>query len=319
MDKSGGDKPHRSAADQNGGFTRRSFLTGVVGLGAAVGLAGVPEGPLWWRKDAFAATAPLGPPTTTVPLPTTTAPEQLLLTWGADPATAVTVSWSAPGTVAQPAPKLAYSTSPITATNPGRIVSLPEPKPLDVTHRYPKAASVSFTDGLNGQTTYFYHLQLTDLRPGTRYYYEVSDGAPTPSTAGSSFETAPSGRARFRFSSYGDLATPSWDLNASGNIWHESCDNAYYAVSAIEDPGDGHGAPLFHLLNGDLCYANLDIENAPGVWRDFGVNMARSAANRRRATTESPAHHRALPNWPLTRRRRKCSCLPTVRFSSKHR
>jgi len=51
-------------------------------------------------------------------------------------------------------------------------------------------------------------------------------------------------------------------------------------VSAIEDPGDGGGAPLFHLLNGDLCYANLDIQNAPGVWRDFGVNVARSAGNR---------------------------------------
>ena len=62
---------------------------------------------------------PSGPPTTTLPLPTTTEPEQLLLTWGADPATSVTVSWSAPGTVAQPAPMLPYSTPPITAANPG--------------------------------------------------------------------------------------------------------------------------------------------------------------------------------------------------------
>ena len=272
------DRPGRSAGG-DAGFPRRRFLIGVVGFGAAVGLAGATEGPLW-HQDAFAATAPVGPPTTTLPLPATTAPEQLHLTWGADPATSVTVSWLAPGTVAQPAPTLAYSTSPITAANPGRVVRLPEPEPLDVTRRYPKAASVSFTDGLNGQTTYYYHVQLTDLKPGHRYYYQVSDGAATPSTAGASFETAPSGRARFRFSSYGDLSTPSWDLNASGNIWHESCDNAYYAVSAIEDPGDGRGAPLFHLLNGDLCYANLDIENMPGVWRDFGVNMARSAANR---------------------------------------
>jgi alkaline phosphatase D len=51
-------------------------------------------------------------------------------------------------------------------------------------------------------------------------------------------------------------------------------------VTAIENPGDGQGAPLFHLLNGDLCYANLDVDNAPGVWRDFGNNVARSAANR---------------------------------------
>jgi Purple acid Phosphatase, N-terminal domain/Calcineurin-like phosphoesterase len=276
--------PGEPVAGDDGGFSRRSFLAGAAGIGAAVVLTGAAEEGLF-PQDAQAATAapataPAGPPATTLPLPTTTEPEQLLLTWGADPATSVTVSWSAPGTVAQPRPTLAYSTSPITRERPGRLVRLPEPKPLDVTRRYPEAASVSFTDGLNGQTTYFYHVQLTDLVPGTRYYYQVSDGAAAPSVAGSSFETAPFGRAKYRFSSYGDLSTPSWDLNASGNIWHESCDNAYYAVDAIENPGDGRGAPLFHLLNGDLCYANLDFQNAPGVWRDFGVNVARSAANR---------------------------------------
>jgi len=257
-------------------FTRRRFIIGTVGAGAVTALAGTTVRP----PRAFAATAPSGPPTTTLPLPTTTAPEQLLLTWGGNPAHEVTVSWSAPGTVAQPAPSLAISTRPITREHPGELIKLPEPAPLDVTKRYREASSVSFTDGLNGQTTYYYHVQLTDLAPSTRYYYQVSDGAKTPSTAGSSFETAPAGRAKFRFSSYGDLSTPSWDLNTSGNIWHESCDNSWFAVTAIENPGDGKGAPLFHLLNGDLCYANLDIFNAPGVWRDFGNNVARSAANR---------------------------------------
>jgi len=275
-------------------FSRRGFLTGVVGAGAAAGLAGVAADGLAAQPAQAAqaaraaratpavrgATAPSGPPTTTLPLPTTTEPEQLRLAWGADPAREVTVSWCAPGTVPQPAPFLVYSSRPITASNPGRKVRLPEPAPLDVTRHYPEAASVSFTDGLNDQTTFFYHVQLTDLEPGTRYYYQVSDGAAAPSTAGSSFATAPAGRAGFRFSSFGDLSTPSWDLNTSGNIWHESCDNSFYAVTAIENPGDGRGAPLFHLLNGDLCYANLDILNAPGVWRDFGINMGRSAANR---------------------------------------
>jgi hypothetical protein len=264
------------AGSDTPGFTRRRFIIGTAGVGAAAALAGT----VVRAPRARAATAPSGPPTTTLPLPTTTEPEQLLLTWGNDPAREITVSWSAPGTVPQPAPTLAFSTRPITATNPGRVIRLPEPEPLDVTRRYPRAASVSFTDGLNGQTTFFYHVQLAELAPGTRYYYQISDGAPAPSTAGASFETAPFGRAKFRFSSYGDLATPSWDLNTSGNVWHESCDNSWYAVTAIENPGDGKGAPLFHLLNGDLCYANLDILNAPGVWRDFGNNVARSAANR---------------------------------------
>ncbi len=220
------------AASGDGGVSRRQFISGVIVVGAAAGLAGG----AFSRSQALAATPPSGPPTTTLPLPTTTAPEQLWLTWGANPATDVTVSWLAPGTVPQPAPTMAYSRFPISSANPGRIIQLPEPQPLDVTQRYPRSSAVSFTDGLNAQTTYVYHVQLRDLDPGTRYYYQVSDGAPTPSTAGASFETAPAGRAKFRFSSYGDLATPSWDLNASGNIWHESCDNAYYAVNAIESP-----------------------------------------------------------------------------------
>jgi len=265
-------------AEDDPGFSRRTFLGGVAVAGAAVGLAGATDA--FRRQSALAATAPAGPPTTTLPLPTTTAPEQLLLTWGSDPARSVTVSWFAPGTVAQPEPVLAISTRPITKANPGKLVRLPAPRPLDVTKRAGPASAVSFTDGLNNQTTFSYHVQLTDLEPSTKYFYEISDGAGQPSTAGASFETAPAGRARYRFSSYGDLATPSWDLNTSGNIWHESCDNAFFAVSAIEHPGDGRGAPLFHLLNGDLCYANLDIMNAPGVWRDFGINMGRSAANR---------------------------------------
>jgi Purple acid Phosphatase, N-terminal domain len=143
------------------------------------------------------------------------------------------------GSVPQPAPALSYSRFPVTAANPGRTIRLPAPQPLDVTQRYHQASSVSFTDGLNAQTTYFYHVELRDLDPDTTYYYQVSDGATTPSAAGASFTTAPAGRARFRFSSYGDLATPSYDLNASGNQWHESCDNSHYAVAAIENPGGG--------------------------------------------------------------------------------
>ena len=142
-------------------FTRRRFIIGTVGVGAAAALA---RGGGGLVPRALAAGAPSGPPTTTLPLPTTTEPEQLLLTWGSDPASEVTVSWSAPGTVPQPAPVLAYSARPITAANPGRLIKLPDPSPLDVTRRYDEAAAVSFTDGLNGQTTYFYHVQLT--RPG---------------------------------------------------------------------------------------------------------------------------------------------------------
>jgi 3',5'-cyclic AMP phosphodiesterase CpdA len=38
--------------------------------------------------------------------------------------------------------------------------------------------------------------------------------------------------------------------------------------------------PLFHLINGDLAYADLTPAAQPQVWRDFGNNVQASAANR---------------------------------------
>jgi hypothetical protein len=82
------------------------------------------------------------------------------------------------------------------------------------------------------------------------------------------FATAPRGRAPFRFTSYGDLATPN-------GAWVLSSPQSRFAVQAVEQ-----FQPLFHLLNGDLCYANLNPAHQPEVWRDFGNNNQSSAANR---------------------------------------
>jgi hypothetical protein len=268
-----------STVGDGSGVSRRGFLKGVAGFGLALGAGGLLEGGFFY-DDAFAAPDP--GVTTTISLPTTTAPEQLHLTWGTDPTTAVTVSWLAPGTVAQAAPALVYSTSPITTTNPGTTVSVPEPTPLDQTALRTDAVATSFTDGLSGFTTYHYHVPLTGLEPATTYYYQVSDGGSSPTTVGARFTTAPAGRTKFRFSSFGDIGAPtsSSPVNVSGYTWTEANDRCVFTVEAIENPGDGQGAPLFHLLNGDLCYGNLDPANTQSVWRDFGVNLARSAANR---------------------------------------
>jgi hypothetical protein len=253
------------------GVSRRGFLGGTVAVGAALTIGGIAGAEVAGVSSAAAATVG--------PLPTTTEPEQLHLTWGSDPSTQVTVSWAAPGTVAQPAPFLAYSRNPITAENPGRIVPLPQPAPPDPTQLRFRPAAISFTDGSSGQTTYHYHVPLADLDPGTTYYYQVSDGAATPSIAGASFTTAQQGRFSFRFSSFGDIDVPSAARNASG-ISDDSADTCYFTVNGIEDPGDGGGPPLFHIVNGDLSYANGDPTSQPTIWRDYSVNVSRSAMNR---------------------------------------
>jgi alkaline phosphatase D len=135
-----------------------------------------------------------------------------------------------------------------------------------------RALTKTYVDGISGEEIYTYHATLDGLSPATAYAYTVSDGSRPEQTFQSGFATAPAGRAAFRFTSYGDLATPT---QAPFTTWFESSPNAYYAVDAVES-----FAPLFHLLNGDLCYANNDPTAQPGVWRDFGNNVQRSAANR---------------------------------------
>src|SRR5579862_2617584 len=235
---------------------RRTFLKGTAAAGLVVGTLSAVGAGFWF--DDYTAWADVS----TLGLPSGTAPEQVHLTWGTDPTTAVTVSWATPGATPQPAPSLAYSTAPITAGNPGTPATV-QSKP--------------YTDGMNTETVNCYHAPLIGLTPATTYFYEISDGATSPTTFSSSFTTAASvaGRPAFTFTSFGDLGTPTGGKNASGQSWAESSDNSFYAVRAVESV-----APLFHLLNGDLCYANLNTNNQPEVWRDFGINNQFSAANR---------------------------------------
>ena len=128
----------------------------------------------------------------------------------------------------------------------------------------------AYTDGLNGRIVWTYHARVPGLRPGATYGYAVTadnDGSRAdPFSA--TFTTAPEGRAAFRFTSFGDLATPNTN-------WVRSYGQAAYAVGAVES-----FQPLFHLLNGDLCYAGLNPGAQPDVWRDFGNNNQASAAYR---------------------------------------
>jgi Calcineurin-like phosphoesterase/Purple acid Phosphatase, N-terminal domain len=171
-------------------------------------------------------------------------PEQIHLTWGDNPATSVVVSWASPGPATRPRVRI------------GQRVIRGQPR--------------QYTDGINGETVWTYHARVGGLRPGATYAYAVTsdnDGnAADPFSA--TFRTAPQGRAPFRFTSFGDLATPN-------TAWVLSYGQSAYAVEAVES-----FQPLFHLLNGDLCYADLNPTDQPDVWRDFGNNNQTSAANR---------------------------------------
>ena len=176
-------------------------------------------------------------------------PEQIHLTWGDDPTRTVFVSWASPAQAVDPRVTLQHDGAAPTVIH---------------------AVQRTYTDGINGQTVFTYHAKLDGLSASTSYHYSVTanNDSHRQKPFAATFRTAPQGRAAFRWTSYGDLATPvtSWVLSSP---------QSYHAVDAVEK-----FEPLFHLLNGDLCYANLNPTAQPAVWADFGNNVQRSAALR---------------------------------------
>jgi len=209
-------------------MSRRQVLAGAGGTGLLAATSGSATAAARARKARGSAGTP----------------EQIHLTWGESPTTGVVVSWASAGPAVRPRVRI------------GQRVIAAEPRP--------------YTDGINGETVWTYHARVGGLRPGATYAYLVTadndSNAADPFSA--IFRTAPRGRAPFRFTSFGDLATPNTD-------WVLSYGQSAYAVEAVES-----FQPLFHLLNGDLCYANQNPAAQPGVWRDFGRNNQASAANR---------------------------------------
>ncbi len=175
-------------------------------------------------------------------------PEQIHLTWGQDPATSMVVSWAAPGQ--------AEGARVLVTRHDGWTRTI-------------FAQQRVYADGINGETIFTCHAELTRLQPDSAYSYTVTaenDNSASPFSG--KFRTAPAGRAPFRFTSFGDLATPN-------TAWVLSYGQSAFAVDAVES-----FQPLFHLLNGDLCYADLNPTVQPEVWRDFGNNNQKSAAFR---------------------------------------
>jgi len=179
-------------------------------------------------------------------------PDQVHVQFGADAATQVAVSWAAAAPVAGPRVRLG---------GPGFG--------FGGTGDEVPAEQRSYTDALTGETVYTYHARLDFLIPDTKYVYQVLHDGAAPVTG--SFRTGPAGRsAGFRFTSFGDQAIPA----AVGLGLGPHTPNAGYIVPAVEALD-----PLFHLFNGDLCYANVS-DQPVATWASFFANNTRSAANR---------------------------------------
>jgi 3',5'-cyclic AMP phosphodiesterase CpdA len=245
---------------------------------AAAGVA-VAVAPLVGTADAAAAPAPPAAP----PLdPVATTPVAgLHLQFGADAASEMVVSWHALQPVLNPRVVLGRLD--------GKLEQTVEAKPT------------SYTDAKSSQVVYAYHAKLGQLEADSAYLYgAMHDGA---DPAFGTFRTAPRGRAPFTFTSFGDQGTPT-----AGKKFVPPAGMTLPAPLFVNDNlGSPAGAdttlgverlqPLFHLFNGDLCYANL-AEDRVRTWWDFWENNSRSA--RKRPWMPSAGNHEnELGNGPI--------------------
>src|SRR5215831_13677690 len=227
------------SAQTAGRLSRRAFLKGVGAGGASLAVGTMVARPV------FAETPELW----LKPGAVAELPAQLHLQFGRNAAEEMVASWSTTVPVARPRLRL--------GTSPGDL------------DRTIEAFVKTYTDGLSGTQVLTYHARMHGLRPDTDYHYQVLHDGSQP-VAGS-FRTAPRGRAPLTFSSFGNQSIPDKLGNPPTQPWTPYAGLVVGEVEARQ--------PLFHLLNGDLCYGNVAGREHLRVqtWRSFWNNNTRSA------------------------------------------
>ncbi|HKD96514.1 MAG TPA: metallophosphoesterase family protein [Micromonosporaceae bacterium] len=154
------------------------------------------------------------------------------------------------------------------------------------------ARTVSYVDAKSGTTVYAQHATLNHLDPDTEYVYLAVHSGAQPEFG--QFTTGPRGRAAFTFTSFGDQGTPTTGkrfVPPPGVTLPNPPfvnDNLGGPVAGDLPAGVERVQPLFHLFNGDLCYANLATDRVR-TWSDFWENNSRSA--RFRPWMPAPGNH----------------------------
>jgi hypothetical protein len=205
----------------------------------------------------------------------------LHIQFGADASSEIAVSWHALETVRNPRVLL--------GDVDGRLV------------RTVEAQLRSYTDAKSGKVVHAYHARIAGLLADHAYLYAVMHEGAAPEFG--TFHTAPRGRSRFTFTSFGDQGTPTL-----GKLYKPpegvTLPHPLFVNDNLGSPAGGDTTmgverlqPLFHLFNGDLTYANL-AEDRVRSWWDFWANNSRSARNR--PWMPSPGNHEnELGNGPI--------------------
>jgi hypothetical protein len=252
--------------------SRRKLLA-AAGIGGGLAVAGALVGP---------GTAQAAPAVRSTSDPVATPPVAgLHLQFGSDASSEIVVSWHTLQAVTKPKVII------------GRLDGDLE--------RIVDADPAHYVDAKSGQTVYAYHAAIGRLRPDTDYLYgALHDGA---EPAFGTVRTSPRGRAKLTFTSFGDQGTPTlgkkYTPPAGVTIPNPPFVNDNLGSPAAGDTtlGVERVQPLFHLFNGDLCYANLANDRVR-TWWDFWENNSRSARSRPWMPSAGN-HENELGNGPI--------------------
>jgi hypothetical protein len=196
----------------------------------------------------------------------------LHLQFGADASTEVVASW--------------HTTTAV--RNPRVMVGTPD----DGFGRVVPAETVAYRDATSRTEVRVHHARVPGLEPETDYVYAAFHDGAGPEFG--TVRTAPRGRGALRFTSFGDQSTPTLDALVASAFGRDNRGSpaAGDITTAVE-----RVAPLFNLVNGDLCYANLANDRVQ-TWSNWFENNTRSARHR----PWMPAagnHENELGNGPI--------------------
>ncbi|WP_292990489.1 fibronectin type III domain-containing protein [Mycobacterium sp.] len=243
------EESHTERGEQSAsGFSRRTLLTTgaaatIIGAGLGAGgvaLLGSPgHGPSLWTRPDRSGAQPVG---------------GLHLQFGRDASSEVVVSWHTTDAVSNPRVMAGTTTGGFGRTVP--------------------AETRTYRDAKSNTEVRVHHARLDNLTPDTDYVYAAVHDGTNPELG--TVRTAPSGRHPLSFTSFGDQATPTLGRLNKKNYISDNLGSpaAGDITTAIEKLG-----PLFNLVNGDLCYANLAHDRIR-TWSDWFDNNTRSARYR---------------------------------------
>ena len=185
-------------------------------------------------------------------------PENIILTWTGDTRTTQAITWQSTGTVLNQLQYMVAGVRKDFQPPVKTIMAKEEPLPL------------------TGFDKVIYTVEISDLKPGTRYFYRIGNGKDWGDVH--VFQTAANNVKQFKFLVFGDSQSESY------NTWHTTIQQAYRL----------HHDAVFFTNVGDL----VDVGNDEKEWEEW-LAAVNGIADTLPAMPLTGNHEMYTPQWKV--------------------